>query len=83
MTQFIVDIDLDGYEDEESHANACKEFMEETLDFSASSVSVTKCPVDVYDLLRETRPYVEDMVGVASGARTLLGIIDEFLKETK
>ena len=83
MTQFIVEIDLDGYEDEQEHDLACKEFIEESLDFSASSVSATQCPSDVYDLLKQVRPYVEDMIGIASEARIILPQIDEFLKEGK
>lgn len=40
MTKFIVDLTLDGYEDEIEHDAACLEFIREALDFSASSVSV-------------------------------------------
>jgi len=38
--KFIVDLSLDGYESEEEEKNACMVFIEESLDFSASSVSV-------------------------------------------
>ena len=42
MTKFIVDLWLDGYDSEEEHAVACKEFIYEQLNFSASSVTVTE-----------------------------------------
>jgi hypothetical protein len=42
MTKFIVDLWLDGYDSEEEHAAACKEFIYESLNFSASSVKVTE-----------------------------------------
>jgi len=38
--KFIVDIYLDGFEDERKMKRACKVFLEENLDFSGSSVSV-------------------------------------------
>jgi hypothetical protein len=41
MPKFIVDLWLDGYEDEKELEKACKEFIEEQLDFAASSVTVT------------------------------------------
>lgn len=41
MTKFIVDLYLDGYEDEVTHDLACKEFIVEQLDMCASSVQVT------------------------------------------
>ena len=40
--KFIVDLDLDGYSTEEEMEQACIAFIEESLDFSASSVSVSK-----------------------------------------
>jgi hypothetical protein len=42
MTKFIVDLWLDGYATEEEHAAACKEFIYEQLNFSASSVDITE-----------------------------------------
>ena len=42
MPKFIVEIWLDGYESEEEMAAACKEFIYEQLNFSASSVTVTE-----------------------------------------
>ena len=42
MTKFIVDLWLDGYDSEEEHDVACKEFIYEQLNFSASSVTVTE-----------------------------------------
>ena len=38
--KFIVDLWLDGYDSEEDMEKACIEFIKESLDFSASSVSV-------------------------------------------
>lgn len=46
MTKFVVDLWLDGYEDEEEHAKACEEFIAESLNFSASSVRVHRLGVD-------------------------------------
>lgn len=42
MPKFIVDLWLDGYDTEEEMELACLEFIKENLDFSASSVSVTR-----------------------------------------
>ena len=42
MAKFIVDLWLDGYEDEEEMEAACEEFIYEQLNFSASSVKITK-----------------------------------------
>lgn len=42
MPRFIVDLWLDGYETEEEMAAACEEFIYEQLDFSASSVTITR-----------------------------------------
>lgn len=41
MPKFIVDLNLDGYESEEEHVEACKQFIEEQLDFSANYITVT------------------------------------------
>ena len=38
--KFVVDLWLDGYDSEEEMKQACLEFIRESLDFSASSVSV-------------------------------------------
>lgn len=38
--KFIVDLWLDGYDNEEDMKQACIEFIQDALDFSASSVSV-------------------------------------------
>lgn len=42
MPRFVIDLWLDGYEDEKEQIEACKEFIEEQLDFSASSVKIIK-----------------------------------------
>lgn len=38
--KFIVDLWLDGYNNDDEMEKACIEFIQESLDFSASSVSV-------------------------------------------
>ena len=40
--KFLVDLYLDGYETEEEHEAACLVFIKESLDFSASSVTVER-----------------------------------------
>lgn len=50
MARFLVDLWLDGYEDEEAMNKACIDFIEDSLDFSASSVSASK--VVKYRILR-------------------------------
>lgn len=42
MPKFLVELVLDGYETEKEMEDACLEFIEEQLNFSASSVKVTK-----------------------------------------
>lgn len=42
MPKFIVELWLDGYDTEEEMEAACKLFIEEQLDITASSVKVTK-----------------------------------------
>ena len=42
MPKYLLDLDLDGYEDEEERKKACDVFIEEQLDFSASSVKFTR-----------------------------------------
>ncbi len=46
MAKFIVEMWMDGYEDEEEMAEACAEFMRDQLDFSASSVTITRIEDD-------------------------------------
>ena len=41
MAKFIVELFLDGYDTQEEQEAACLEFIEEQLNFSASSVKVT------------------------------------------
>ena len=59
MAKFIVEIHLDGYDSVEEHDAACAEFMNESLDFSASSVKAT--PItdhegdQLEDMLRKMR----------------------------
>jgi hypothetical protein len=40
MPKFIIELSMDGYETEEEEIEACKEFIKEQLDFSASSVKI-------------------------------------------
>jgi hypothetical protein len=42
MPRFIVDLLLDGYETEEEMEEACEEFIYESLNFTASSVQITR-----------------------------------------
>lgn len=42
MAKFIVDLWLDGYEDEAEMEKACEEFIYEQLNFTASSVKIEK-----------------------------------------
>jgi len=42
MTKFIVDLDLDGYEDTNEHDVACQEFIHDQLNFAGSGVTVTR-----------------------------------------
>jgi hypothetical protein len=44
MSKFLVELWLDGYEDESERTAAELEFIKEQLDFSASSVKVTLLP---------------------------------------
>lgn len=44
MTKFVVDLWLDGYETEEEMAKACEQFIYDQLNFSGSSVKITKIP---------------------------------------
>ncbi len=40
MPRFLVELWLDGYEDDSTMTAACLEFIQEQLDFSGSSVTV-------------------------------------------
>jgi hypothetical protein len=42
MARFVVDLWLDGYEDDEEMARACEEFIREQLSFAGSGVNVVK-----------------------------------------
>lgn len=42
MPKFMVEIWLDGYESEEEMTDACEEFINDQLNFTASSVIVTR-----------------------------------------
>lgn len=42
MPRFVIDLWLDGYESEEEMKAACKVFIEDQLDFSASSVKIMR-----------------------------------------
>lgn len=59
MAKFIVEIHLDGYSAPEEHDAACAEFINESLDFSASSVRavpITDYEGDLFeDMLRKMR----------------------------
>jgi hypothetical protein len=48
MPKFIVDLWLDGYNDDDSELEACKAFLEDQLDFSASSVTIEEISQDDY-----------------------------------
>jgi hypothetical protein len=49
MPKFLVDLWLDGYETEEELESACECFINEQLDFSASSVKVTMITEEQYE----------------------------------
>jgi len=40
MTKFIIDVWMDGYDNEEEMVEACKTFIHESLTSSATSVSI-------------------------------------------
>ena len=40
MPRFIIDLELDGYETDEEQLHACKEFMTDQLNFTASSFKI-------------------------------------------
>lgn len=42
MPKFIVDLWLDGYDTEDEMEKACEEFIYDQLNFSASSVKISK-----------------------------------------
>ena len=49
MPKFIVELWLDGYDTEEEMEEACAEFIYEQLNFSASSVKITKLDTEDSD----------------------------------
>lgn len=49
MARFLVDLWLDGYDTDQEADSACEAFIFENLDFSASSVKVTRISDEVYD----------------------------------
>jgi sugar phosphate isomerase/epimerase len=49
MPIFIVDLELDGHDTEEEMIDACKEFIYDSLNFSASSVRI----LEISDKLKE------------------------------
>jgi len=49
MARFIVDLWLDGYDTDQEADSAAETFIVENLDFSASSVKVTRISDDLYD----------------------------------
>lgn len=54
MAKYLVNLSLDGYESEEDEAKAGLKFIEESLDFSGSSVKVELLPDrNPYNRLRE------------------------------
>ena len=38
--KFLIDLNMDGYNSPEEEQQACKEFIEDQLDFTASSVKI-------------------------------------------
>lgn len=47
MPKFLVDLWLDGYETEDEQVESCMVFLDNQLDFSASSVHITHIPDSV------------------------------------
>jgi hypothetical protein len=79
--KFIVDLEMDGYETEEEHAKACEEFIKEQLDFSASSVTVSK-HVDYQNELRTAVQYLRQGKARFS-PNTTNSLVDDFLNKHK
>ena len=46
MPKFLIQLNMDGYETEEEELEACKSYIEEQLDFSASSVKILEWKYD-------------------------------------
>lgn len=46
--KFLIDLNMDGYESREEERKACIEFIEEQLDFSASSVKILEIDGEEY-----------------------------------
>lgn len=65
MPKFIVDLSLDGYESEAEEAAACKVFIEEQLDITASCVTVTPFKEESKSLLEACICELEDQVNGA------------------
>jgi len=40
MTKFVIDLWMDGYDSDEDHAEACRVFLSEALDSTATSVTI-------------------------------------------
>ena len=67
--KFIVDLDLDGYENKDEMREACKEFIMESLDFSGSSVTVEDYSEDDAIDLAQHAPAEEEATAAAHDAR--------------
>lgn len=57
MPKFLIELYLDGYDTEDEMIEACKEFIEEQLDFSASSVKVLEVIKDEEN--KDLFPYLD------------------------
>lgn len=66
MSKFIVELHLDGYTSIEEMDKACEEFIYDQLDFSASSVKVTK--------LNETNKVIPYDQGSPEGGNPVLAL---------
>lgn len=53
MTKFVIDLWLDGYETEEEMVAGCKEFIENALNFSGSSISIRELTEFEVKLLKD------------------------------
>ncbi len=49
MPKFVVELWLDGFEDEQAMTEACEEFIYENLNSSGSSVKIIRIVDDRYD----------------------------------
>jgi len=70
--KFIVDLWLDGYNSEEEMNMACKEFIKEQLDFTASSVQIEE-----YDESRESKSAIPSADKMFEACRNELKIQGE------